>query len=111
MTRHLETGPLGCETGLHPSSPGGPPLRPAGAPLDRRIPMPLSVICGRCKSLVEIVDRRYAAQEIRPGETCPIARSIYRPERIHRSGPSGPPGIELVAIRRNPEPRGLRPRP
>ena len=61
--------------------------------------MPLSVICGRCKSLVEIEDRRYPAHEIRPGEACPVSRSLYRAQVIHKTSPSGPPRVEVVSSR------------
>jgi len=44
-----------------------------------------SVICGRCKTLVDIETGRYAIH----GE-CPVGGSIYKPERIHRSGGGGP---------------------
>jgi hypothetical protein len=50
-----------------------------------------SVICGRCKDLVAIVAGRYAIH----GE-CPIGGSIYKPERIHRSG-GGQPTSKILA--------------
>ena len=53
-----------------------------------------SVICQRCKQLVAIADRRWAAHGNRGGEQCGISNTIFTAPVIHRSGPVRPPGLE-----------------
>jgi len=53
-----------------------------------------SVICQRCKQLVDIHDRRWSAHE-KDGLPCPISNTIYTAPVIHRSGPAQRPGFEI----------------
>jgi hypothetical protein len=65
--------------------------------------MSRSAVCGRCKNLVEIVDRRWSAHCIRSGERCPVAGAIYHPAVIHgRSAGGGPPNFEVLATASRP---------
>jgi hypothetical protein len=60
--------------------------------------MTRSAVCGRCKSLVEIQDRRWSPHNNQAGQPCPISNSLFIAPVIHRGGGAAP-HIEVLSTR------------